>query len=264
MPAIRRVSIFLLCGILVLGLADSARAKGTSKQPDTPPRTSPTFSALDKNQDGRLTLDEFKAGFPDLANSEETFKSLDKNGDGVLSLDEYKAGYPDPVPPPKPGKGGKNGNSGKKAQAKPDAAKAKKLFAKLDKNGDGKLSLDEFKAAYPKIANPEATFKSIDTNHDGFLSLSEFTAGMPKSVQGEEEAVVRFMDGRFAELGPIDRFVVELASDARNACGRRDRVRLRLRARRSARRGASARRAVRASPENTLPRRSKNGARRPG
>jgi len=31
-----------------------------------------------------------------LDNAEEKFKELDENNDGYLSLDEYKAGFPDP------------------------------------------------------------------------------------------------------------------------------------------------------------------------
>ena len=60
------------------------------------PRTSPSFSELDTNHDGRLSLDEYKAGFPNVPNVEEEFKALDTNGDGFLSIDEYKAGHPDP------------------------------------------------------------------------------------------------------------------------------------------------------------------------
>ncbi len=60
------------------------------------PRTSPSFSELDTDQDGRLSLAEYKAGFPDAPNVEEEFKTLDTNGDGWLSIDEYKAGHPDP------------------------------------------------------------------------------------------------------------------------------------------------------------------------
>ncbi len=60
------------------------------------PRTSPSFSELDKDQDGRLSLQEYKAGFPNDPNAEAEFKALDTNGDGYLSIDEYKAGHPDP------------------------------------------------------------------------------------------------------------------------------------------------------------------------
>ena len=60
------------------------------------PRTTPSFSELDTDHDGRLTLEEYKAGFPDAVDVEKEFKALDTNGDGVLSIDEYKAGHPDP------------------------------------------------------------------------------------------------------------------------------------------------------------------------
>jgi hypothetical protein len=60
------------------------------------PRTSPSFSELDTDHDGRLSLKEYKAGFPDVTNIEEEFKALDTNGDGYLTIDEYKAGHPDP------------------------------------------------------------------------------------------------------------------------------------------------------------------------
>ncbi|MEI8376499.1 MAG: EF-hand domain-containing protein [Planctomycetota bacterium] len=60
------------------------------------PRTSPSFSELDTDHDGRLSMKEYKTGFPGVADVEQEFKSLDSNGDGTLSLDEYKAGHPDP------------------------------------------------------------------------------------------------------------------------------------------------------------------------
>jgi hypothetical protein len=60
------------------------------------PRTCPSFSELDTDHDGRLTLEEYKAGFPDAVDVEKEFKALDTNGDGTLSIDEYKAGHPDP------------------------------------------------------------------------------------------------------------------------------------------------------------------------
>jgi len=43
-------------------------------------------------------------------------------------------------------------------------------FGKLDRNGDGKISLAEAKGN----ANLEVNFESLDRNRDGFLSLEEF------------------------------------------------------------------------------------------
>ena len=97
------LSLLIFAFVAVLGAGDAlAKPKGGKpKRPDAPPRTSPTFSALDKDMDGKLTLDEYKAGFPDAKDVEAEFKSLDKDGNGSLSISEYKAGHPDPAVPPK-------------------------------------------------------------------------------------------------------------------------------------------------------------------
>lgn len=69
--------------------------------------------------------------------------------------------------------------------AKPAAADAKpkrdpaEVFKKLDANGDGKISLDEFKAGPAGKKDPakaEEIFKKKDKDGDGFLTLEEFSA----------------------------------------------------------------------------------------
>jgi hypothetical protein len=52
------------------------------------------FKKLDTNGDGKISLDEFKAGplgKKDPAKAEEIFKKKDKDGDGSLSLEEFSA-----------------------------------------------------------------------------------------------------------------------------------------------------------------------------
>jgi hypothetical protein len=68
------------------------------------------------------------------------------------------------------------------------------IFKMLDTNGDGGISLDEFKAhrppgasgegADPSRPSPEEVFRKIDTNGDGFLSLEEFKAHRPPRGSG--------------------------------------------------------------------------------
>lgn len=55
-----------------------------------------------------------------------------------------------------------------------------KFFEKKDANGDGLLSLEEFKTGMPeKVANKaDARFKKLDTSGDGRVSREEFVAGM--------------------------------------------------------------------------------------
>lgn len=63
---------------------------------------------------------------------------------------------------------------GAKGKGKGDPAAA---FAKLDKNGDGKISKEEFMAspaATKDAAKAEESFKKRDKNGDGSLSKEEF------------------------------------------------------------------------------------------
>jgi len=55
------------------------------------------------------------------------------------------------------------------------------MFKKMDKSGDGKVTIEEFKNAVPqlnkwgaKISDPEATFKKIDVNGGGSILFEEF------------------------------------------------------------------------------------------
>jgi hypothetical protein len=89
------------------GKNDDAAAPARRGAVASLPRTSPSFSDLDTDHDGRLSLAEYKVGFPNTPNVEAEFKALDTNGDGFLSIDEYKAGHPDPPVVPAPTKRGK-------------------------------------------------------------------------------------------------------------------------------------------------------------
>jgi iduronate 2-sulfatase len=68
--------------------------------------------------------------------------------------------------------------AGKNAGRKPAAGKPKQdraaMFAKRDKNGDGKLSREEFLANQPDPDQAPKRFIAFDTDKDGFLSKEEF------------------------------------------------------------------------------------------
>jgi len=71
------------------------------------------------------------------------------------------------------------------------------MFEKLDKSGDNKISLSEFKKAIPQMKNwgveikeedAEQEFKSIDTNGSGSISFEEFcNYAINKSLDLEED-----------------------------------------------------------------------------
>ncbi len=74
---------------LITAAALQARAEDAKKS-DKPHPPHKTFEQLDANSDGKISLDEFKAGITlkDPAKAEEIFKKKDANADGSLSKDE--------------------------------------------------------------------------------------------------------------------------------------------------------------------------------
>ena len=102
------------------------------------------FKALDKDGDGRISRDEAAAA-PRLA---QNFDKIDTNHDGYLTPDELKAAH---------------------------AAMRQAHWARIDTDGDGKISLAEAQANAPRLAEH---FDAIDTNHDGFITPDELEAAM--------------------------------------------------------------------------------------
>ncbi len=99
--------------------------------------------------------------------AEEIFKSADKDGDGKLTLEEFKAIRPlRRQMPPDVGGPGKQA-PGPKAQ-RPAAAGINELIKDADKDNDGKVSFDEMKAVRPHIT--QERFEWLDRNNDGFIT----------------------------------------------------------------------------------------------
>ncbi|MFZ4763843.1 MAG: EF-hand domain-containing protein [Roseimicrobium sp.] len=73
------------------------------------------------------------------------------------------------------------------AQADPKKEKPKAdpavVFAKKDKNGDGKLSKEEFTAGAKDAAKAETQFTNKDKDKDGSVSKEEFTAAPKKKKE---------------------------------------------------------------------------------
>jgi len=123
-------------------------AKGTeNKQALSPDQTKsgaaefgPRLKAMDKDGDGKISRAEFQG-------REAMFDRLDSNKDGFLTNDE--------------------------AAKLPQRLGAQR-FKALDKDGDGKLSRDEFPGR-PRV------FDKLDTDKDGFLSREE-AAKFPEVV----------------------------------------------------------------------------------
>ena len=104
---------------------------------------SPTlFQQMDANHDGKVSREEFSAGFADAM---LTVYNLDPNG--TITPAQWNA-----VEHP-----GREGSS----------------FQRLDVNHDGKLSRAEMSSGQERDAGVSSIFDRIDKNHDGFISPQE-------------------------------------------------------------------------------------------
>jgi len=123
-----------------------------------------TFKRFDVNQDGKLTLDE--APEPVRPVIERWLKRAGKEKDGSLSLEDVKKIVAENQaregnPPGRPGGAGD-------VQAL--------VFRKLDTNGDGKLSKEEWQKAGD-------IFSDLDRNNDGVIDPQELF-GPPRGADG--------------------------------------------------------------------------------
>ena len=83
-----------------------------------------------------------------------------------------------------------------KAKKKPDPAK---MFEKKDANGDGSLTLDEFKKGMKEkqLEFAEKRFKRLDADGDGKVTLDELKAGLAGMGQKKKKEYLFCKGGRF-------------------------------------------------------------------
>ena len=146
----------VIVGLLGASFAAVAAAQEPAEQAQ-PPASDPFENFLgqhDADGDGKVSLAEV------VAPQEARFKETDTNADGFVSVEEVRQSFAARVPP--------EAQQKLKERGLPDLSEA--VIKELDKNGDGKADLDEFKQ--PTVEG----FKHMDGDGDGFATSDEVEA----------------------------------------------------------------------------------------
>ena len=127
---IRSTLIALVVSAALPGIALAATSEDNGDR-----RMKDRFDRLDKDGNGRVDQEEFKAG------GEFLFARMDVDGDGVITMAEL--------------------------EEHERAERIAKRFERMDTDSDGKVTSDEFAQAGAKL------FQRLDENEDGYLSKGE-------------------------------------------------------------------------------------------
>ena len=137
-----------------LAFAQNPPPRG-ERRGDVDPEHGERLNQIDRNRDGVIDLEEFKA------DSARLFQEFDKNNDGVIDETEM-------LPPPR------DENFG----GKPDGEGFPPFLRTADKNRDGKITRAEFDEDTP------LRFAAPDKKHDGVLTQDEFPPKPPSRREG--------------------------------------------------------------------------------
>ncbi|CAK83098.1 unnamed protein product (macronuclear) [Paramecium tetraurelia] len=132
-----------------------------------------TFQELDKNGDGKLSMEELKAYCNDDIDVEDLFNRVDTDKNGYIEFTEFLTAAVD-----------------MKKLASHD--QLKEAFNLLDQNGDGFLEIDEIKKIFNcKIQVQDENqwdqlLQEMDKNSDGKISLEEYQEAISKFIDNNQ------------------------------------------------------------------------------
>lgn len=126
------------------------------------------MQGADANKDGVITREEVSAA------KKARFATIDTNGDGALSIDEMKVHH-DEVMAKRETKMKEKMSEKMAGMKEKKQSRMNEHFAKMDKDGDGTLTFDEFGHAGEKDM-----FARMDSNGDGRITEDERKAGGKK------------------------------------------------------------------------------------
>ena len=142
------------------------------------------FNHLDANGDGKIShIEYFKRARTIIVDPNVDLTDMwlaeDANGDGFISRREFGQGQQDPSTTHSAGYDDFS-SSQPTGEVSPEG-----IMQRLDRNQDGRLSLQEFEESYEAegMAPDTAMWQATDTNGDGFVDLGELDASLEQERQ---------------------------------------------------------------------------------
>jgi Ca2+-binding EF-hand superfamily protein len=130
----------------------------------------------DSNKDGKLDQEEYRGMLGALRERFESigskFAEFDKNGDGKISREEFAGPVFLFARLDADGDGSITKEEASKLQPGPGGGDLAQRLRAMDRNGDGKISKDEF-------AGPPQFFDRFDANKDGSITVDELRQARP-------------------------------------------------------------------------------------
>ena len=161
---------FILVAVLAgaIGFTVVAQDEPAEKVGDGPAAKGPRgpdrfFNRHDANEDGKVTLDEL------LAPAKKMMEDLDADDDGAITKEEFAAARKDR--PAREGKGEGEGDGMRRRGPRGEGQGEGEGQGPRGRRGGGEGR---------ERPSPEDIFKKLDTDGDGNVSLEEFKAGRPQ------------------------------------------------------------------------------------
>ena len=168
----------------VKAASDAESASADSAPAAAPAKASPPAKARGAKQGAKKGATKARHGAPagkpaSKPTAEEMFKRADTDNDGKLSLDEFRVLHGHWANRPGP-RGPQQGNAAQKGSG------LRRILSTADADKDGAVTQEEFKKVFPKA--PAERFEQLDRNKDGRLDASDAPPAPPAAKRGQQPA----------------------------------------------------------------------------
>lgn len=171
---------------------EAQMASQTAGSPPPPPPEEVSFSDLDTNGDGYVSLEELQAAAPQDSDgtqgpsADEILARMDTDGDGQISKAEFDTAETE--------------RESRMAPMGSGPASAEEMFSSMDTDGDGQISKAEFETAFASMESRTIATMSEQTQSDGETSGVQNAAGNGSTISRMLET---YLGGYQSDTDPV-------------------------------------------------------------